>query len=1650
MNKAHFRSGRQNSSCGLGVSNSRRRQRATSFRRSFFFEGLERRDLLAGLFYWSSGERIELCEDSLQIAVQVSDAHPKGYLNDLTSNDGLLADYQLSEQLSDDVWRLELSSPVGPYLSALIDISNFSDQGIERVTPSFKTVEGGNQLIVLDEVVIGLIDPSTAEEYFESLKVDLGEIEYRALVGTHDQFVVTLPGRFGRVAIETANQLTSDSRVAFASPNTYQHVKKYFTPNDTLFATQWHLNNTGSQVASAIAGADIKAVNAWDTSTGGGVTIAVIDDGMERTHPDLAANIFVNPGEIANNNIDDDGNGYIDDVSGWSFSANSRNPTVGSSDDHSTSVAGVAAAVGNNGIGVTGAAFNARILPIQIASGNTFTSDANIASAIYYAAGRTANGLGTWNAAQIINCSWGGGSSTTTLTNAFAWASNTARAGRGVATFISSGNDYSSSVSYPASLSSTLPGVMAVGATNHRDTRSEYSNYGSALDFVAPSNDIDTPNTVGITTTDRSGTLGYNTNEYTNNTPANGFGGTSSASPLAAGIGALLVSANPNITAAQVKATLRSTADKVGGVVYNSNGFNSQYGYGRLNAFRALQMNAISTTPSQNSVVNTPPDLLTGYRADFSFPFDPTPAYVDLSKVTVNGISPTSFSAVDSDTIQFVFSTNPVTSEGNYTFNIGEGAVRRQSDALQNVAYSSSFVHDTLVLARTSVTPASGLLVTLPGPFTVDMDFNEPIDPSTIGTNDLTVTRGSVTSAVALDADTIRYTIDGISTEGSFTATLLAGSLTDLGGMRNRSSFAATYHADLVTVVWPAPFVAKQPVGSLVYDSSTTGVISLATDSDSFTLSLDPRQKFSVLVSTTSTLFRPRVEIFDPSNASLGSSIAVNGKALLAPTIQTNGGDYRIEIRTDSAFIGDYTVYVALNAIIEEEGGTFGGPSTGLQNAQSLDAGFATSLIGQIPVSRTSVLGKLDLPVDGGYTAFSVTPTFTDISSTGTRTILQDTFFGEAETLSSTQLNGFTFPFYGTTYDSLAFSNQGLITFGGTNTSSGNGDLRSTPQLPTIATLWDSFVFDQTGVGSASRTIYWKVVGTGLEQQLIVQWNNANPFTSSNYLTFQAILSTDGSIQFNYANNVLASAVASATVGVKASGSNARRLLVHYNQPASTLVGPGLSTRIVPVPTQVDFYRVNLSLGDRVGAALANISTGNINVDLVAPDLTTVLATGVAGSTNLNEAFAGYLVPSNGSYLLRVSGDLDVSYNLVVTKNAAFDSEANNTLTTAQPLGNVQAVLGSLATSADAEDWYSFQAENAGDVFTITTSTPNDGPRLLPNNLDPHIELYSPNGNLIATGVPLADSRNEVIQSFVAADPGIFRVRVASDASTQGDYGLSVERITASPIEIINRRVFYNNTNNFGTGGSNNAPSVNPINAIDMTKEALLPGQTSSMLNYTNYSRGLNGIVIDVRGMSAENAALLNAGSFEFASWDSFLSATPNFVPIAPTVVVSTFIGGGQNGSTRIKLTFVDREIENEWLRVTMRANGITRLPADDVFYFGNARFDVTPTAAESVTVNAFDVNRVRAAISTSNTGLVSNIFDVDRSGAINAFDVNAIRSVLANTSTLLRMFSAPPTQPPSLLSDESEAEASLAPNLVDSYFSESELDSSNLVPSDE
>ncbi|MCY2973825.1 MAG: glycosyl hydrolase [Planctomycetota bacterium] len=273
---------------------------------------------------------------------------------------------------------------------------------------------------------------------------------------------------------------------------------------------------------------------------------------------------------------------------------------------------------------------------------------------------------------------------------------------------------------------------------------------------------------------------------------------------------------------------------------------------------------------------------------------------------------------------------------------------------------------------------------------------------------------------------------------------------------------------------------------------------------------------------------------------------------------------------------------------------------------------------------------------------------------------------------------------------------------------------------------------------------------------------------------------------------------------------------------------------------------------------------------------------------------------------------------------------------------------------------------------------------------------------------------------FETATSHSITIRASSSDGTTSNASFVINVLNVQEFSAItNRKVFYNNAAGFGTNNLNNSPLINPINAIDPSKSALLPGGTTTLANFTNYSRGLNGIVIDLTG--ATNLSSISASSFQFATWSNFTLTTPDFVSITPTVTVSTFAGGGTGGADRVKLVFADNAIQNAWLRITVLADANTSLATNDVFYFGNARFDVTPATSfpSQVGINILDTNIVRGRNGTDSNN-VSNIFDVDKSGSVNILDTNATRG--GNGVNSLRPFTAPLPPANLLLARRSDA----------------------------
>ena len=318
----------------------------------------------------------------------------------------------------------------------------------------------------------------------------------------------------------------------------------------------------------------VRADQAWTYTRGAGATVAVIDTGLDYTHPDIAANLWTNPGEIAGNGIDDDGDGFIDDVHGWDYVNGDNDPR----DDHGhgTHVSGIIAAAADNALGIAGVAPESKIIPIKVlgATGSGFVTD--VIAAIRYAAN-----LG----AQVINLSLGilksflSKSLKSSFESAVSYAKN-----KGTIVVAAAGNSN-------ANVANNYPGgikdVIAVGATDPNNQRAWFSNFGLLLDFVAPGVDVLSLKAAGVS----FGASSVVDPDYVRAT------GTSMASPVVAGVVALLRAQNPAITYNQILDKLKRSAIDLGPA-----GFDTNYGWGLVDAFGALTLGAQAASKSASSV----------------------------------------------------------------------------------------------------------------------------------------------------------------------------------------------------------------------------------------------------------------------------------------------------------------------------------------------------------------------------------------------------------------------------------------------------------------------------------------------------------------------------------------------------------------------------------------------------------------------------------------------------------------------------------------------------------------------------------------------------------------------------------------------------------------------------------------------------------------------------------------------------------------------------------------------------------------------------------------------------------------------------------------------------------------------------------------
>jgi len=661
-----------------------------------------------GEFYRASGRTIRLFRSLNKVMVRTSDARGD-FASRLKAAAGV--------EFDTDATLPTFARQILRARQHVTEASLGAALSLPGTDPVYINEETGNEMLVTDRFVVRL-KPEVPRAALDALNNTNGVAVIGPMSGTDREYICQKPGATAPEVLSLCEVYCQDASIAWASPDFVFELKLDYTPADPLYANQWHLNNTGQ--VGGISGADVDGPEAWDrtdTPRGGrpSIVIAIIDTGVDIDHADLHDNIYSNALEAGGTpGVDDDGNGYVDDVNGWDFASADNNPRP-TAQAHGTACAGVAAAEEGNGLGGVGVAFRCSILPVKIVSdAGTFASSTVIGNGIRYAA----------NIANVLSNSWGGGGDDPTIHSAIQYAVNT----QGKVVLFASGNDAGGTSSSPAWIHYTLSGFpagtftfkweysknasissgddtvwvddvtfsggafegfegsfppfgwttggnspwtqyteskhttgagsksakagaitnnqstylqvirsvgagdlqfmawtssqanldqfkfyvngtqyfvdsgvpsvnydvgyparysecIAVGASTCFDYRAAYSEYdetlSNVLDLVAPS--IGTSYlTAGITTTDITGSAGYSTGDYMSD-----FGGTSSATPLAAGVAALVLSKNPSLTPAEVQSILETSADEIGGAAY-VNHYNKYYGYGRVNADAAL------------------------------------------------------------------------------------------------------------------------------------------------------------------------------------------------------------------------------------------------------------------------------------------------------------------------------------------------------------------------------------------------------------------------------------------------------------------------------------------------------------------------------------------------------------------------------------------------------------------------------------------------------------------------------------------------------------------------------------------------------------------------------------------------------------------------------------------------------------------------------------------------------------------------------------------------------------------------------------------------------------------------------------------------------------------------------------------------------
>ncbi len=1147
-------------------------------------------------------------------------------------------------------------------------------------------------------------------------------------------------------------------------------------------------------------------------------------------------------------------------------------------------------------------------------------------------------------------------------------------------------------------------------------------------------------------------------------TPGGTYGfksGTSMATPHVTGAAALAFALEPNASYTEVRNAI------LGGVDHKANLSGVVATGGRLNLagmIDKLGLYVSDTHPAASSTVaSAPTDFVVDFLDAYSI------ASVDAADFTVNGIPADSFTLTDADTITFHFTSTPATTEGLQSMHIDAGAIARDSDGALLHTFDANFRFDSAPIVVASTTPANGSAAALPlADF--EVVYSEPYQPASIDVSDLTLSQGSVTGFTLVDSTTVMYHLN-LLVEGTIDVAIGAAAVLDAYGNPGpgytgsfTTDVSTVVFPDLIAVAPAGSLVYRSSYSGSIAVPLDADSFTLQLDpGQTLTVSAAPSAGLQPRID----LAGPGVSQ-SASAAAAGSPTVLQAVPIAGGvyTITISGlsgsqGTYFLTALLNAALeleefgaASDDSIASAqdLNSVFGSLGGNgsraavLGAgdfslpretePNGTLPTANDARTNFADSsgnlyqlgIKGSIGVSQDADWYKIGQLQAGDMISITVSGTG---SNRGTLSDGLVGLFSGPNIADLVALNDGDGPGldalvhrFLVTETSTYYINVGRFDF-----ITGSYDLavyleNFGPSPLTGGTVVAEIESNDTGATANDVSTSWRAVQYFAPTSGAIGGGDADiyryQFTAGDLLSVDAT-STNGLHPRITLLNAAGSAIAleDGTSQGPAASSTVYGFLVptsgDYYVKVESATGAGTyqlntylsSTTPPPAATApADNYSFLLSAGDTVTVAAKGLGGLSPNLSLL-DSVGTVLAQGTIAATSVDRVINNFVAPATGTYYARLGPNNPFDYNLVVTRNTAFDLGANNTLATARVIAPASRVLADLDGSGGRFYRLQFQA---GQAVNLSTTTPGDVTGQFVNAVNPAIDLYSPLGLLVASndnGAP--DGRNALL-TYVPPTSGSYLVQVRAVAG-QGEFVLNaIGVLDTVPSTVVARQLFYNQSGT-STRYDHNDLAINSFDdlAIATDKTAYTwenPG-AATFANVSSYTKGINGIMVDIAGPHGT----ITAADFIFRVGNNNspgLWTTAN----APTSI-SVRAGAGVSGSDRVEIIWNTGAPFKQWLEVITLATDNTGLPQKagypagqaDAFFFGNAPGNTgTGDTGSNSLVNSLDEAAIRANNALVNANIpITNVYDVGRNASVNVVDESAARLNGTNPSTTLK-----------------------------------------------